>query len=60
MFITGGPQKNRENGPKKVFEVKKSVWKGRVRKDADQENMRSCYRSQRDVQTAERKDLSII
>ena len=43
------PQKNQENGPKEVFEVEKSVWEGRVRKDADQENLGSCYRSQRDV-----------
>ena len=43
------PQKNQENGPKEVFEVEKSIWEGRVRKDADQENFGSCYRSQRDV-----------
>jgi len=56
----GGPQENRENGPKKVFEVKEGVWEGRVREDADQENLGLCYRSQGDVQTIERKDLSSI
>ena len=45
---------------KKVFEVKENIWKGRVRKDANQKNLGLCYRSQRNVQTTERKDLSVI
>jgi len=52
----GGPQKNQGNGPKEVFEVEESIWEGKVRKDADQENLGLCYRPQGDVQTMERKD----
>jgi len=44
-----GPQENRGVGPKEIFKVKKSIWESRVRKDANQENLGSCYRSQRDV-----------
>jgi len=29
--------------------VEKDVWKGGVGEDADQKNLRSCYRSQEDV-----------
>jgi len=43
--------------PKKV---EKGVWKGRVGKDAYKENLGSCYRSQRNVQTMERKNLSSL
>jgi len=51
---------NQGNNPKEVFEEEESIQEGRVGKDADQENLGSCYRSQKEVQTAERKNLSII
>jgi len=56
----GEPQENQGNSSKKVFEVEESVWEDKVGKSTDQENLGSCYRSQRDVQTVERKDLSVI
>jgi len=31
----GEPQKNWRNGPKEVFEVEESIWKGRIGKDAN-------------------------
>jgi len=37
------------NSSKNGFEVEKGVWEGRVREDANQENLGSCYRSQRDI-----------
>jgi len=40
--------------------VEKDVWKSRIRKDADKENLGSYYRPQKDVQTMKRKDLPFI
>jgi len=31
----GGPQKNRGNGPKEVFEVEENIWEGRVGKNTN-------------------------
>ena len=55
-----GPQENQGDGPKEIFEVEKGVWKGRIREDAEEESLGSCYRSQGDVQTAKEKDLPSI
>jgi len=30
-----GPQENRRVGPKKIFKVEKSIWEGRVGKNAN-------------------------
>jgi len=40
--------------------VEKGIWKGKVREDANQENLESRYRSQGDFQTMKGKDLPII
>jgi len=40
--------------------MEKGVWEDRVGEDADQENLGSCYRSQGDIQTIEKKDLLFI
>jgi len=40
--------------------VEESVWKSRVREDANKEDLGSCYRSQGDVQTKKEKDLPLI
>jgi len=40
--------------------VKEGIWKSRVGKDAYKKDLESCYRSQKDVQTQERKDLLFI
>jgi len=37
--------------------VEESVWKSRVREDANKKDLGSCYRSQGDVQTKKEKDL---
>ena len=53
-------RKIKKNGATEIFKVEKGVWKDRIRKDANKENLGSCYRPQRDVQTMKRKDLSSI
>ena len=40
--------------------MEKSIWEGRVEEDADKENLGSCNRSQRNVQTAKGKNLPSI
>jgi len=45
----GGPQENQGDGPKEVLEVEKGVWEGGVKKDANEKDLGSCYRSQGDV-----------
>jgi len=44
-----GPQENQGDGPKEILEVEKSVWEGRVRKNADKKSLGSCHRSQGDI-----------
>ena len=44
-----GPQENRGDSPKEVFEVEKSVWKGRIGENADEKSLGSYHRSQGDV-----------
>jgi len=39
------------------LKVEKSVWEGGIRKDANEKDLGSRYRSQGDVQTAKRKNL---
>jgi len=52
--------KNRGVGLEKVFTVEKSVWKGRIRENANKKNLGSCNRSQGDVQTIKRENLPSI
>jgi len=40
--------------------VEESIWEDRVRKNAKQENLGSCHKSQRDIQTVKRKNLPTI
>jgi len=40
--------------------VEESIWKDRVRENANEKSLGLCYRSQGDVQTTERKNLSSI
>ena len=54
------PQENWRNSTAEILEVEKGIWKGRIREDANKKGLGSCYRSQRDVQTQERKNLSFI
>jgi len=40
--------------------VEKGIWEDRIRKDANQEDLGSCYRSQEDIQTMKRRNLPLI
>jgi len=40
--------------------VKESFWEGRVKEDANEKGLGSCYRSQEDIQIMKEKDLSSI
>jgi len=44
-----GPQENRGDSPKEVFEIEKSVWEDGVEKNAEEKNLGSCNRSQEDI-----------
>jgi len=48
------------DSPKEILRVEESIWKGRVRENANEKSLGLCYRSQGDVQTMEGKDLSPI
>ena len=40
--------------------MKEGIWEGRIKKDANQEDLGSHYRSQENIQTMKRKDLPSI
>jgi len=40
--------------------VEEDIWESGVKEDANKESLGSCYRSQRDIQAMERKDLSLV
>jgi len=40
--------------------VEKGIWEDRIRKDANQEDLGSYYRSQGDIQTMKRRNLPLI
>ena len=40
--------------------MEEDIWEDRIRKDANQEDLGLCYRSQGDIQTIKRKDLPFI
>ena len=35
--------------PRKFSKIEKSVWKGKIRKNANKKNLELCYRSQGDI-----------
>jgi len=53
-------QENRGVGPKKVFKVEKSIWASKIGENVNKKNLGSCDRSQGDVQTTERENLSFV
>ena len=42
-------RKIKEMVPRKFSKIEKSVWKGKIRKNANKENLELCYRSQGDI-----------
>jgi len=47
-----GPQKGGSNGSSEVPLVVESIWKSRVRKNVNEKDLGSCYRSQEDFKTS--------
>jgi len=58
--VEANHRKIKEMVSKKFFKVEKSIWKGRVKKDANKKDLGSCYRSQENIQTIKGKNLPSI